>query len=199
MFRHNSPAARFKVPLLFHLIASGELPWSVLIRCIDNVVVIFTKRRGIMVLEWVNSLKMELVVDLYLHIMTRRSKRTNEFTTKFHNTTLRYSTDSQQWLWKGGETKFYFWWWGATHWDLSHSSAYHIKVRFLAPKVGQIRAGLETRMKLVVEDPVMGKVSRFYLRTLSSNRLKMFIFSSFFNRCFYHLYFCSKSRYIIAI
>jgi len=50
---------------------------------------------------------MELVVDLYLHIMTRRSKRTNAFTTKFHNTTLRYSTDSQHWLWKGGETKFY--------------------------------------------------------------------------------------------
>ena len=46
-------------------------------------------------------------MDLYLHIMTRRSKRTNEFITKFHNTTLRYSTDSQQWLWKGGETKFY--------------------------------------------------------------------------------------------
>ena len=129
----------------------------------------------------------------------REPMHCNEFTTKFHNTTLRYSTDSQHWLWKGGETKFYFWWWGATHWDLSHSSAYHIKVRFLAPKVGQIRAGLETRMKLVVEDPVMGKVSRFYLRTLSSNRLEMFKFSSFFNRCFYHLYFCSKSRYIIAI
>ena len=99
MFRHNSPAARFKVPLLFHLIASGELPWSVLIRCIDNVVVIFTKRCGIifMVLEWVNSLKMGLVVDLYLHIMTRRSKRTNALQW-IYNKVSQYNAQVQHWL-----------------------------------------------------------------------------------------------------